>query len=121
MTTFQAFPRMVPFDRNCDFFAARKITIQGINLIPGDKINKDLMTTRTLRQLYEQRWIKQVEAVEAAEDPVNSKPDFTLLPDEAIINWLESRKVIPRFGASREKLLSLADKTWKNLHNGVSH
>lgn len=46
------------FDRGNDFVVLRPVTVHGIVLTPGDPFDKTTVTTRTLRQLFDQRKIK---------------------------------------------------------------
>ncbi|RVC47584.1 hypothetical protein EN781_00155 [Mesorhizobium sp. M4A.F.Ca.ET.090.04.2.1] len=53
------------FDRERDFVANKVMILGGQDLVPGDPIDKTLVNTRRLRQMYEARKILMVEAVEA--------------------------------------------------------
>ncbi len=45
------------FDRSNDFVVLRPVTVHGVALTPGDPFDKTTVTTRTLRQLFDQRKI----------------------------------------------------------------
>jgi hypothetical protein len=45
------------FDRDRDFVVRRMVTVQGQTFGPGNAFDKTLVTTRRLRQLYDQRVI----------------------------------------------------------------
>lgn len=46
------------FDRSQDFVVAKPFRVRGIDLMAGDPLDKTMVTTRTLRQLYESRKIR---------------------------------------------------------------
>lgn len=46
------------FDRGADFVVNRPIHVNGGTIAPGQSFDKTLVSTRTLRQLYEQRKIE---------------------------------------------------------------
>jgi hypothetical protein len=45
----------VKFDRNQDFVVAKPFRVRGIDLVAGETFDKTMVTTRTLRQLFESR------------------------------------------------------------------
>lgn len=47
--------RPEPFDRARDFTVVRPFTLDGRALAPGEAFDKSLLTTRRLRQLFDQR------------------------------------------------------------------
>lgn len=47
-----------PFDPGRRYVASRSLPVCGMQLDPGDPFDTTLVTTRTLRQLYEQRAIQ---------------------------------------------------------------
>lgn len=108
MTRYTAFPRMQPFNRECDFTVKRQITLAGIVLKFGDTVDKTLLTTRRLRQLYEQRFIVQGELSSKVLIAPHSI-DFKQLPTAAIISWLAQRQKTPRPNSDRAKIISLAE------------
>lgn len=54
------FIQPLPFSPLYDFVAARVVTINGQNLIPGDPVDKEGLGERRLRQMYESRIITPV-------------------------------------------------------------
>ena len=52
------FERQPEFSRDRDFLVARAIKAQGRSFNPDEPFDKTLVTTRRLRQLFEQRFIK---------------------------------------------------------------
>lgn len=48
------------FDRDADFEVCIPFTVSGKDQKRGDAFDKTLCSTRTLRSLYENRWIKAV-------------------------------------------------------------
>lgn len=46
------------FDRSQEFVVQKPFRLQGVDLVAGDPLDKTMVTTRTLRQLYESRRIK---------------------------------------------------------------
>ncbi len=87
-----------PFDPERNYLVARPILTNGVTIGADQPFDKRLVTTRRLRQLYEQRYLKMAPASPAPET----------LSDSDLRKWLEARGVIPRFGAARQKLLDLA-------------
>jgi len=108
MPRYTAFPRMQPFNRECEFTVKRQITLAGTVLKFGDTVDKTLLTTRRLRQLYEQRFIVQGDLDRPALIAPHSI-DFKQLPTAAIVSWLAARHKIPRPGSDRAKIISLAE------------
>ena len=49
------------FDRERDFVAGKPMRVSGRDFLPGDPFDKSLVSTRRLRQLYEQRKVRMVE------------------------------------------------------------
>jgi hypothetical protein len=100
-----------PFNRNDDFLVRRPLKIQGKTFADGDPLDKELLTTRRLRQLYETRHI-----VVAPLDP-NKKPDFFTMPTDKVTKWLVSHGEIPRYGAKRASLIAQAERHWESRGN----
>jgi hypothetical protein len=46
------------FDRANDFIVSKPFRVRGIDLVAGDAFDKTMVTTRTLRQLFESRKLK---------------------------------------------------------------
>jgi iron only hydrogenase large subunit-like protein len=46
------------FDRNQDFVVSKPFRVRGIDLVAGETFDKTMVTTRTLRQLFESRKLK---------------------------------------------------------------
>ncbi len=109
LARYTAFPRMQPFNRECEFIVRRGIKVAGIDLKDGDPIDKTQLTTRRLRQLYEQRYIVQGEPKQSIPTLVPHSIDFKQLPTAAIITWLAARNKIPRPNSDRAKIIALAE------------
>lgn len=108
MTRYTAFPRLAAFNRECEFTAKKQLLIRGKIFQFGDVIDKTLLTTRRLRQLFEQRQIVQGDFEEKVLIPPHSI-DFKQLPTNSIISWLAERKKMPRPGSDRAKIIALAE------------
>lgn len=48
-----------PFDRDADFVIARPFLLSGVNMQPGQRLDKTLVTVRRHRQLYDKRLVEQ--------------------------------------------------------------
>ncbi len=46
-----------PFDPGKDFVVLRPMTVSGLDVQSGESFNKQLVTTRRLRQLFDQRYL----------------------------------------------------------------
>lgn len=99
-----------PFDRNADFLVKRELKIQGRIFRVGDPLDKTLLTTRRLRQLYELRNL-----VVAPPDP-NKKPDFLKMSTNDVKAWLKERNIVPRYGAKRATVIAQAQKVWEQAY-----
>lgn len=109
MARYTAFPKLKPFDRDQDFIVKRSIKCSGKSYNPGDKLDKTRLTTRRLRQLYEQRIVVMVEP---EDKDLDDKPVFHAMSYESLWAWLELRGVVPRYGSSGDKLVSMAERVW---------
>lgn len=109
LARYTAFPRMQPFNRECEFTVRRAITVNGVDLKDGDSVDKTQLTTRRLRQLYEQRFIVQGAVQQNIPGLQKHAIDFKQLPTAAIIAWLAERKKTPRPDSDRAKIISLAE------------
>lgn len=54
------FIQPLPFSPHYDFAAARVVTINGVNHVPGDPVDKTGLDVRRLRQMYENRIITPI-------------------------------------------------------------
>lgn len=108
MPRYTSFPRLVQFNRECEFTVRREITLAGAKLKFGDVVDKTQLTTRRLRQLYEQRFIVQGE-IDRPNLIAPHSIDFKQLPTAAIVNWLAQRNKVPRPNSDRAKIISLAE------------
>jgi hypothetical protein len=66
------------FDRSKDFVVSRPFRLRGIDLVAGDPLDKTMVTTRTLRQLYESRKIKVATVTDADPDEAFQPADRTI-------------------------------------------
>jgi hypothetical protein len=115
MTT--RFPRQEQFDRDRSFTVRQPVTVSGRFFSPGEPFDKTLVTTRRLRQMFEQRRLIMSGESEVAEVVVQSpRPDFSSLPAEAILSWLEARDIVPRIGTPHERLVERANEEWDRRH-----
>lgn len=106
MTGARARISLKPFDRDDEFIVKRQLKVQGKIFQIGDRLDKSLLTTRRLRQLYELR------NLEAAPPDPNQKPDFLKMPTDDIRAWLKKRDVVVRYGAKRAAIIAQAEKCW---------
>jgi len=121
MSRYTAFPRPLPFNRDCEFTVRRGIRLNGQEFKDGDVIDKTLLTTRRLRQLFEQRFIVQGDSVPNTL-VVPHSIDFKQLPTAAIVSWLAQRQKTPRPGSDRAKTIALAEivqRKEKEAEDGV--
>lgn len=89
------FIQPLPFSPHYDFVAARVVTINGQNLVPGDPVDTSDLSVRRLRQMYENRMITPVapaslagiasaqEPAQAAQEP-DGEPEATDTQDEPV-------------------------------------
>lgn len=117
MAKYTAFQRLAPFERNSNFVVRRKFRLLGKEYSDGDKVPKELFTTRRLRQLYEQRMISAVPLDQ--DDDVTTKPDFKQMPSTAIKAFLKAHKCTPRASWMRDKLITKAEDIWEKEY-GIS-
>jgi len=110
MTKYTAFPRLEQFDRNQKFIVRREIKVSGKLFKYGEELDKNLLTTRRLRQMYEQRFVSMEQY--ASDEVSNTEPAFEQLPTRAILDWLNTRKVVVRKGWDRAKIIQKAYKTF---------
>lgn len=107
MTRYTSFPRLPRFNRECEFTVQREIKINGVVFTPGSPLDKTHLSTRRLRQLFDQRFIGQG-AVPLKGPELPSEIDFAQLPTAAIIDWLKQRQKSPRPNSDRAKIINLA-------------
>lgn len=97
--------RLEEFDPSRNFVSARKdLTLNGKKLERDDPFDKTQVTTRRLKQLYEQGWITY-----AIEEVRGHASYLSSLSDDQLRDWLSLRGKIPRRGVSRDKLLAQAE------------
>lgn len=110
------FPRKAEeFDRDRGFAARVPIRVSGRQFQPGDQFDKSLVTTRRLRQLFDNRNLVML-SHEEVEPPAPSRPDFNSLPNEALMSWLSARGAIMRPNTPRERLILRANAVWSRMH-----
>lgn len=68
------FYQPLPFSTAYDFVAAKPVTLNGAVLNPGDPVDKDGLSPRRLRQLYEARIISPVAPAELPATPAPQEP-----------------------------------------------
>lgn len=66
------------FDRSKDFVVSKPFRLRGIDLVAGDPLDKTMVTTRTLRQLYESRKIKVATITDTDPDQAFQPSDRTV-------------------------------------------
>ena len=66
-----------PFDGGREFVVARPLQVQGRKLGPKDEFNKNLVSTRRLRQLYDQRVLNMTPVKEKKSTRYRPKRDLT--------------------------------------------
>ena len=103
------------FDAGRNFIVTERapVTISGVKFLPNQPFDKKLVTTRRLRQLFEQRRLEMLPGIGAETPLTPTKPDFAALPEEAIKDWLKVHGVIPRFGWERDRLVEAASTEWE--------
>lgn len=112
MARYQAFPRLGVFDRQMAFKVRRAIKIGGRLYQDGDYIDKDTLSTRRLRQLFEQRFV-------VAEEPVvdeGIQPKFEEMSTEAAKDWLQRHGIVCRARWKRTQILEAARRHWAKEH-----
>jgi hypothetical protein len=103
-------PRFEQFDRDRNFIVTRAVIVSGKKFGPGDPFDKTLVTTRRLRQLYEHRVLKMGPA-ELNLEPTGC-PNFAVLPEAAIREWLTSHHVMIQPFTNERALAKLAAAEW---------
>lgn len=106
------------FDERRDFACTRTFTLGGVTYKMNDTLQKDQLTVRRLRQLYDHRYIRMlpwgVEEASAKTDVIQM-PAFASMQTEALEVFLQSNNVVPRIGSSRDVLLKKAIQTWNRM------
>jgi len=108
------------FDAGRDFVVTRVMLVSGLKFLPGHPFDKKLVTTRRLRQLFEQRCLDMLPGIGAETPLTPSKPDFAALPEEAIKDWLRVHGVVPRFGWERDRLVNAAASEWERRFGAIA-
>ena len=104
------YPRFEQFDRDRNFLVTRSVVVSGKKFGPGDQFDKTLVTTRRLRQLYEHRFLKMGPAERNLEP--QGRPNFAVLPEAAIREWLSAHKVLAPPFTTAKALARLAVSEW---------
>lgn len=109
--------RREPFDRDRDFVVLRPLTLHGDDIAPGKPFPKERVTTRRLRQLYDNRQITHGEL-----KPVRRRKrlDPSKMTDAQLFKFLEKNDIIPRASASRDKLLEKVNDLLSKVPNPVT-
>jgi len=104
-------PRFEQFDRDRNFLVTRSVVVSGKKFGPGDPFDKTLVTTRRLRQLYDHRFLKMGPAERNLEP--QGRPNFAVLPEAAIREWLSAHKVLAPPFTTAKALARLAVSEWE--------
>lgn len=104
---YTSFPRLSRFNRECEFTIAKPQKVSGVEYKVGDVLDKTLVTTRRLRQLFDQRKVSQGLPPHLG-PTVPAELDFAQLPTAAVVEWLAQRKKAPRHGSNRTGIINLA-------------
>jgi hypothetical protein len=112
--------RREAFDAGRDFQVTRHMTISGTKFLPGHPFDKKLVSTRRLRQLFDQRCLAMLPGMGAEAPLTPAKPDFGALPEEAIKDWLKVHGVVPRFGWPHDRLVEAATGEWNRRFLNLS-
>ena len=114
--------RRETFDRDRSFIAAKTFQLSGKSLTAGAPIAKANLTTRLLRQLYDNRSIVMTDA--AQEEPalltIPEKPNFEALSLEGLRAWLKTQGAIPRPRTTKSQLLDLCNVKWQEHIDGLA-
>lgn len=107
-----------PFDPTRQFVATRTMICGGKHFLAGQLFNKNLVNTRRLRQMYEQRMLRMMPqdeplVTQVLENMKPEKPKFEELSNEGLRLWLRNNGYIPKPRTPREKLLELVEIKWK--------
>ncbi len=97
--------RREPFDPAREFAVNKRIKFNGNSLGHGDSFDKSAVTTRTLRQLYDNRTLVMTTTV--ADAP---SIDLNKMSEKQLWLLLEDNGIVPRFGAGRKWLLKRAEQ-----------
>ena len=110
------------FDAGRDFVVTERsdLTISGTKFLPRQPFDKTLVSTRRLRQLFEQRRLEMLPGPGAETPLTPSRPDFAVLPEEAIKDWLKVHGVVPRFGWERDRLVEAATSEWERRFGALN-
>lgn len=119
------FPRTLPkvggrmrahFDHKATFIVMRPMKINGEFHAGGATLNKNLLSMRRIRQMYDNRMLRMADKMPEPEFP--TKPPFDDITDEELKQWLTSHNIVVRPGkrrSSRKTLLEKANTKWEEL------
>lgn len=104
------------FDRDRDFVVMRPLLAQGTQFQPGDLFDNSAVTTRRLRQLWEQRFLRMLPP-EERKQPLSSSGDSEILrasyldglSENQLRDWIRLRGRHPRRGMDRKRLLRMVE------------
>lgn len=111
------------FDRAKDFVVNRPVLLSGRRFKQGDLLDKSLLNIRLLRQLFEQRYVTQIDAPTEQLvingyhpneiTPLKKEPDLKVMTEQELRTWLVGNGVIPRPRATKAQMLQRARKILK--------
>ena len=113
MARYTAFSRLRPFDRDLEFVVCKGMKLDGKVLAVGAVVDKSVLSTRRLRQLYETRKVAPVSIDEMQVNGVAKPPVFEKMKTESVRSFLNTRNVVIRAGWKREQLIKKAYQLWK--------
>lgn len=92
------------FDRERAFEANRLIRCNGVEFVPGQSFDKTLVTTRRLRQMYDNRDLRMSEK----QEPENNGIDIDAMSERQLTLLLEDNGIVVRYGKGRDWLVKRA-------------
>lgn len=117
-------PRREEFDPGRSFVVTRcpagtvVLRVAGTEFRPGKPFQKNLVSVRKLRQLFDMRYLGMTN--EEPLPPLFQKPNFSALPDPAIREWLRAHGVVPRLTATTVQITARASEEWEKRFGAMS-
>lgn len=116
MARYTAFPRFQPFDRDREFRVHRAgraghgLKLSGKLYKLGEHVDKTLLNTRRLRQLYERRFLEMIPKEEVFSNGI--RPVFEKMRTESIKSFLSAKSIRFRTGWKRANFINAAYRAW---------